>query len=133
MLFAISNVTETTSSNLIYTGICAIALALVHLSVNKLKFLSTMPRSRWLSGAGGVSVAYVFVHLLPELSEKQEAFAGLESGILENHVYVMALIGLTILYPTFISPTDEVYLKLESKHNEIRKRAKNFIPRMKRK
>lgn len=73
MLFAISNITETTSNNIIYTGICAIALALVHLFVNKLKFLSTMHRSRWLSGASGVSVAYVFVHLLPELSEKQEA------------------------------------------------------------
>ena len=98
MLFAISNVTETTANNIIYTGICALALALVHLFVNKLKFLSTMPRSRWLSGASGVSVAYVFVHLLPELSEKQEAFAGLESGLIENHVYVMALLGLTIFY-----------------------------------
>ena len=106
MFFAISNVAETAANNSIYTGICAIALALVHLFVNKLKFLSTMPRSRWLSGASGVSVAYVFVHLLPELSEKQEAlkdslrvaFAGSESGLLENHVYVMALLGLTIFY-----------------------------------
>ena len=98
MLFAVSNTAETASNNSIYTGICAIALMLVHLFANKLKFLGTMPRSRWLSGASGVSVAYVFVHLLPELSEKQEAFAGSESGILENHVYVMALVGLTVFY-----------------------------------
>ncbi len=98
MFFAISNVAETTPNNSIYTGICAIALALIHLFASKLKFLSTIPRSRWLSGASGVSVAYVFVHLLPELSEKQEAFAGSKKGILENHVYVMALVGLTVFY-----------------------------------
>lgn len=98
MLFAISNVAETTSSNLLYTGICALALALIHLFASKLKLLSTMPRSRWLSGASGVSVAYVFVHLLPELSEKQKVFAQSEFGLIENHVYVMALLGLTIFY-----------------------------------
>ena len=98
MFFAISNVAETAPNNAIYTGICAIALALIHLFASKLKFLSTIPRSRWLSGASGVSVAYVFVHLLPELSEKQEAFAGSKTGILENHVYVMALVGLTVFY-----------------------------------
>ena len=41
----------------------AIALALVHLFAGKLRFLHVIPRSRWLSMAGGASVAYVFLHL----------------------------------------------------------------------
>ena len=44
-------------------------LAVVHLFSSKLRFLDVTPRSIWLSIAGGISVAYVFVHLLPELAE----------------------------------------------------------------
>ena len=46
-------------------------LAVVHLFAAHLRFLRGVPRSRWLSIAGGVSVAYVFVHLLPELAESR--------------------------------------------------------------
>ena len=81
-----------------YSGLCAIALALIHLFVHKLKFLGTVPRSRWLSGASGVSVAYVFVHLIPELSAKQAEFALLGVGWLEKHLYIMALVGMTAFY-----------------------------------
>lgn len=45
----------------------ALGLALVHLYGGKLRFLEGTPRSIWLSIAGGVSVAYVFVHLLREV------------------------------------------------------------------
>ena len=50
----------------------AAVLAAVHLVAGRLRFLDVVPRSRWLSLAGGVSVAYVFVRLLPELSAGQE-------------------------------------------------------------
>jgi len=74
-----------------------VALALVHVFVGKLRFLEGTPRSAWLSVAGGVSVAYVFVHLLPELNEAQETLAGgLE--FLEHHVYLLALVGLVLFY-----------------------------------
>jgi hypothetical protein len=53
-------------------GFAALSLAFVHLFAGKLRFLDGLPRSRWLSLAGGVSVAYVFVHVLPDLSEGQE-------------------------------------------------------------
>lgn len=82
----------------VYSGLCAIALALIHLFAYKLKFISTMPRSRWLSGASGVSVAYVFVHLIPELSARQAEFAELGVGWLEKHLYIMALMGMTVFY-----------------------------------
>ncbi len=48
----------------------ALFLAAVHLFSGRLYFLDSVPRSRWLSIAGGVSVAYVFVNLLPELAEQ---------------------------------------------------------------
>jgi undecaprenyl pyrophosphate phosphatase UppP len=81
----------------------AIALASIHLLGGRLAFLDRIPRSRWLSAAGGVSVAYVFVHLLPELAQGQRAVE--ESAIaaellplLENHVYLLALVGLLVFY-----------------------------------
>ena len=55
--------------------LAALGLALTHLLAGKLRFLDGTPRSVWLSVAGGVSVAYVFVHLLPEVSEVQEVLA----------------------------------------------------------
>ena len=79
----------------------AVALALVHVLAGRLRLLHATPRSRWLSAAGGVSVAYVFVHLLPELSEAQEAVAGEAEGLLpfvESHVYLLALLGLGLFY-----------------------------------
>ncbi len=81
----------------------AVVFALVHLFGGRLTFLSYVPRSRWLSMAGGVAVAYVFVHLLPELGEHQEAFAEEVEAVgaldfLEQHVYVIALLGLAAFY-----------------------------------
>lgn len=57
------------------SAIFAVTLALIHLYSGKLRFLNTMPRSRWLSMASGVSVAYVFIHILPDLSEQQETIS----------------------------------------------------------
>ena len=76
-------------------------LVLVHLFIGKLRFLDGTPRSIWLSIGGGVSVAYVFVHLLPELAEAQESLteaAGDELRFLEQHVYLLALAGLATFY-----------------------------------
>ncbi len=78
-----------------------IGFVLVHLFSIKLRFLDGTPRSVWLSIAGGVSVAYVFIHLLPELSAGQEAVSkaiGEGFGFLEHHVYLIALLGLAIFY-----------------------------------
>ncbi len=68
---------------------------------SKLRFLEGTPRSRWLSIAGGVSVAYVFVHLLQELNENQQALLEALEGVLtflESHVYLVALLGLLVFY-----------------------------------
>lgn len=80
--------------------------AAVHILGRNMAFLRSTPRSAWLSVAGGVSVAYVFVHLLPELAAHQTAVAarvedtaaGDLLGGIERHVYVVALAGLAAFY-----------------------------------
>lgn len=79
----------------------ALVLGKVHLLAGRLRFLDGVPRSRWLSAAGGISVAYVFVHLLPELSAAQRAVERGADGVLpflEDHVYLLALAGLAMFY-----------------------------------
>jgi zinc transporter ZupT len=79
----------------------ALGLLAVHLVAPRLRFLDVTPRSIWLSIAGGISIAYVFVHVLPELSEGQKAVvAALKSdlGYVEHHVYLVALAGLASFY-----------------------------------
>jgi hypothetical protein len=83
------------------TALLAVGLAAIHLYSGRMRFLDVLPRSRWLSAAGGISVAYVFVHLLPDLAEEQETIrevAGEGLNFLEYHVYLVALIGLAAFY-----------------------------------
>ena len=76
-------------------------LAAVHRCSGRLRFLEGDPRRVWLSLAGGVSLAYVFVHLLPELADGQRAIAeaaGEGLAFLDVHVYLVALLGLATFY-----------------------------------
>ncbi|MDP8994876.1 MAG: hypothetical protein M3N07_07855 [Pseudomonadota bacterium] len=86
----------------VLSGAVAAAFFLLHLGSSRLDFLAALPRSIWLSAAGGVSVAYVFVHLLPELALHQRSFRGAgPEGLLaalERHVYLVALAGLACFY-----------------------------------
>ena len=85
----------------VVTGFLALGFALVHLLIGRLTFLHAIPRSRWLSAAGGVAVAYVFLHVLPELAEGQrtvrEHLAGARA-LTGRHVYLLALVGLAAFY-----------------------------------
>lgn len=89
------------NSVLLSSGLFAIGLAIVHLLSGRLRFLRSVPRSRWLSFGGGVSVAYVFIHILPELTQAQATIQNtIDPGFafLEHHVYLVALLGLVIFY-----------------------------------
>jgi hypothetical protein len=82
--------------------LASLVLAVVHVITPALRFLRGIPRSAWLSIAGGVSVAYVFVHLLPELAAGEEKL-GRSLGttsvwFAERHVYLVALLGLATFY-----------------------------------
>lgn len=93
--------TSASTQLIVLTGILAVGLAIIHLFSGQLRFLKSTPRSRWLSIGSGVSVAYVFVHILPDLSDAQETIQqGLnpELAFLEHHVYLVALLGLSIFY-----------------------------------
>jgi hypothetical protein len=77
------------------------ALAAAHVLGGGLRFLDRTPRSRWLSVGAGVSVAYVFAHLLPELATAQREVEESAEGVLpfvEDHVYLVALGGFLLFY-----------------------------------
>ena len=81
--------------------ILAIGLALVHAFLARLNISKLIPEFRWISFAGGVSIGYVFVEIVPELSHAQEELE--HSAIpfvayLENHVYILAMLGLLLFY-----------------------------------
>ena len=76
-------------------------LCAVHLCASYIKALQTVPRNGWLSLAGGASVAYVFLHLLPELEMGHAEL--LETGHAfitwtAHPTYVIALLGLVVFY-----------------------------------
>lgn len=86
---------------ILLTGVSALLLASVHLCIRYLRFIDGVPRSRFLSFAGGVAVAYVFLHILPELSEHKQTFAqelGVSERQAEAWVYLVAFIGLAAFY-----------------------------------
>ncbi len=79
----------------------ALTLAVLHIAARLLTFLDALPRSRWLSLGSGISVAYVFVHLLPELAQIQRELGDFNAGFvpnLERHAWLLALAGLATFY-----------------------------------
>ena len=73
----------------------------IHLLVSRLRFLDATPRSGWLSFAGGVAVAYVFLHVLPDIAAHQRGFAtsmGVDAMAAESFIYSLTLAGLAVFY-----------------------------------
>ncbi|EGA91149.1 hypothetical protein GPDM_01280 [Planococcus donghaensis MPA1U2] len=105
--------------------IFAIGFVSIHLFSKSLKLMKVLPRSRFLSVAGGISVAYVFLHLLPELSVFQEDLHGeLENSrllFIENHIYLIAMFGLVVFYAL------ENSVKVSKKKNKYAEKPKAAI------
>jgi zinc transporter ZupT len=83
------------------TLIIAVCLGLVHVFAGRIRFVNAIPSCRWISFSGGIAVAYVFIHLLPELSEFQTLIQPAANGVLgfmEHHAYLLALMGLAFFY-----------------------------------
>jgi len=78
----------------------AAVFAAVHLFGHGLTFLAVIPRSRLLSAAGGISVACMFLHLLPEVASANTAIESETPAIafVESHAYVVALAGFVLFY-----------------------------------
>ena len=84
-----------------YSFLALLLLAFTHIFVHLLKF-SSIPRSKWLSFAGGLSVTYIFLEAFPELVEIQERINARElfgiPAIPELEVFLVALLGLVFFY-----------------------------------
>jgi uncharacterized protein YqgC (DUF456 family) len=82
--------------------IAAVILALAYTLGSKVNAVHIRHRRRWISIAAGASVAYVFIHVFPELSESQTVLLEVvkERGLLfaETRVYLAALIGFILFY-----------------------------------
>ncbi|WP_145059739.1 hypothetical protein [Lignipirellula cremea] len=81
----------------------AVVLAAIHLLGGRLRFPEGMPRSRWLSLAGGVAVSYAIVHLLPELQSHHETLRDSARDtqfayIAEHLVWGLVLLGVVVFY-----------------------------------
>lgn len=79
----------------------ALALAGVHVAAAAVPTFGERRRRAAVSFGGGVSVSYIFVHLLPELGEAQETieeFAHPAVSVLDRHAYLVALGGLLLFY-----------------------------------
>lgn len=72
--------------------LAAALLAAVHLLAGHARRLSHVPRSWLLSAGSGISLAYVFVHLLPEVAALEEPVGHELIG------WTVALVGLLLVY-----------------------------------
>ena len=81
-----------------------VVLAVLHLLAPRIRRLPGVPEYATASFAGGIAVAYVFLHLLPELSEGNEELRevlgeeGAPSPLLGLEVFLVALVGFVAFY-----------------------------------
>lgn len=75
---------------------------LVHIFTNYIKFLSEEPKNMLMSLLSGGSIAYVFLHLVPELTHYQDVVrkADLPQWLenIDYAAYVLTLIGIAFFY-----------------------------------
>ncbi|AQQ53477.1 hypothetical protein [Planococcus lenghuensis] len=80
-----------------------IGFIIIHFSSKFLKLSASNPRSPILSFAGGATIAYTFIYLIPELSHylqvlKEVISSGSWLTFFEDYTYFLALIGLLIYH-----------------------------------
>lgn len=81
--------------------VAATALADTHVLAGRFHTLGDVQRTRALSFGGGVSVAYVFLHLLPEITFGQEELVASADRLMvsvDRPAHLVALVGLSTFY-----------------------------------
>ncbi|HRD55633.1 MAG TPA: hypothetical protein PLC42_04460 [Parachlamydiaceae bacterium] len=76
-------------------------LAIVHLLAGQFHFSKSKWHKRFLSMAGGVAVAYVFVELMPKLGVSETTLQAINTDMIplkERHVYLVAFLGFLFFY-----------------------------------
>jgi len=80
----------------------AVVFAAIFIFGEKLDIVYQTHKRRALSAAGGAAVAYVFIHLLPELARAGKTFVEITADkslpLAEYRVYVAALAGFVLFY-----------------------------------
>lgn len=87
-------------ANPIVTLLTAATLAVVHILAGRVHSIGILPGRTWLSAGGGAAVAYVFVHILPELGRSHRIVGepAMFGGVLDQHIYLVALAGFVLFY-----------------------------------
>jgi zinc transporter ZupT len=83
------------------SAVLAVALMAVHLLAGSLRRASDLSGSTWLSAAGGIAAAYVFLHILPDLAAHQQTLGqktNLGPDEAERLVFLSAFAGLVVFY-----------------------------------
>ncbi len=86
--------------NIWVTLIFLLLLLAIHFSAQFIHSADKNMKMKILSGAAGVSVAYIFLHLLPELLKQQRTLE-IDTNILsflDHHVYYIAVFGFITFY-----------------------------------
>ena len=85
--------------------LCVMAIASAHWLASKVAKQPDCEQVRWASFGGGAGIAYVFVHLLPELASHGQALSkapGMETfaptPITEALLFLIALAGIMVTY-----------------------------------
>ncbi|TFV56650.1 hypothetical protein E4P41_15435 [Geodermatophilus sp. DF01-2] len=93
-----------TTQSLIGALVATVLLAALHLAAPHIRKLPLVPERATASFAGGLAVAYVFLHLLPEIAEGNEAVGEVLSDVVEPTplvdlgIFLVALAGFAAFY-----------------------------------
>ena len=84
--------------------VIALLLAALHLGAGMTRTLPLVPERATGSFAGGLAVAYVFLHLLPEIAKGNEALRDVLDDVVERAplidlgIFFVALVGFAVFY-----------------------------------
>jgi hypothetical protein len=93
-----------TGQSVVAALVIAVVLAGLHLAAPRIRRLPFVPEAVTGSFAGGLAVAYVFLHLLPELAEGNESVGEALRRVLrptplvDLGIFLVALAGFTAFY-----------------------------------
>lgn len=93
-----------TGTSLLIAAALTLLLAGLHLAAARIRTLPLVPERALGSFAGGLAIAYVFLHLLPELAAGNEAVGEALADVVEPTplfelaIFLVALTGFTVFY-----------------------------------
>jgi hypothetical protein len=100
----VAELTTSTSAAVWIALAISLALAALHLAAPRIRRLPLVPEAATGSFAGGLAVAYVFLHLLPEVAEGNEAIGEALSDVvrptplLDLAIFLVALLGFVAFF-----------------------------------